>query len=415
MKMPFVQMPKVIAMVLAGGRGERLFPLTQYRAKPAVPFGGNYRIIDFVLSNLFNSGITNIYVLVQYKAHALIKHLQQGWIVIQPVNGAFILPVPAQMQKGEEWYQGTADAVYQNLTLIKRTNPDLVLIFGADHVYLMDVSQMIQFHLQNDAEITIATTKIPKEEASRFGVVVVDETYRVLDFKEKVPNPPTIPGSDECLISMGNYIFNTDVLYEELELDKERKDSSHDFGKDILPQAVKRRAVYAYDFTKNRIKGEGEGPNYWRDVGTIKTYYEANMELIGPLPKLNLYNPNWPIRSVKYHDPPAKVVIGSGGRMGLVENSLLSPGVIVSGAFVRNSIIGRNTRIWSGAVVEDSIILGHCEIEEGAHIHRAIIDHGNRIKAGEKIGYDLQKDREKYFVDPETGLVVIPRNPLYTY
>jgi len=415
MRMAFLQIPKVIAIVLAGGKGERLFPLTQYRAKPAVPFGGNYRIIDFVLSNLFNSGITNIYVLVQYKAHALIKHLQQGWIVIQPVNGAFILPVPAQMQKGEEWYQGTADAVYQNLTLIKRTNADLVLIFGADHVYLMDVTQMIQFHLETNAEISVATTRVPKEEASRFGVVVIDEKNRILDFKEKVSDPPTIPGTDECLISMGNYIFNTHVLYEELELDRERKDSSHDFGKDILPQAVKRRAVFAYDFTENRIKGEAEGPNYWRDVGTIKTYYESNMELIGPLPKLNLYNPYWPIRSVKYHDPPAKVVIGSGGKMGLVENSLLSPGVIISGAFVRNSIIGRNTRIWSGAVIEDSIILGHCEIEEGAHIQKAIVDHGNRIKAGEKIGYNLEKDGERYYVDPETELVVIPRNPLYTY
>ncbi len=404
---------KALAMVLAGGRGERLYPLTEHRTKPAVPFGAIYRLIDFVLSNLLNSGIHQIYILTQYKAHSLIRHLQQGWVITQPINGSFVIPVPAEMRTRETWYLGTADAVYQNLYLIRRASPDIVLIFGADHVYLMDVRQMIDYHLQTGADVTVATIPTPLEEASRFGVAVVDENRRIIRFEEKVPHPTSIPGRpQEALVSMGNYIFRTEVLLEELERDAQDEKSTHDFGKDIIPRICADRRVYAYDFRTNVIPGASEPADYWRDVGTIESYYQANMDLKEPLPRLNLYNPEWPVRSVRYHDPPAKIVVDHQGRMGHAENSLLAGGTILSGGYVRDSVIGRNTYIWSGAVVEESIILGSVEIKEGAKIYRTIIDHGNVIAPGEKIGYDHDRDRERYFVDP-SGIVVIPRNPLY--
>lgn len=404
---------KVLAMVLAGGKGERLYPLTEHRTKPAVPFGAIYRLVDFVLSNLLNSRIYQIYILTQYKAHSLIRHLQQGWVITQPVNGSFIIPVPAQMRARETWYLGTADAVYQNIYLIRKASPDLVLVFGADHVYFMDIRQMIDYHLEVGAEATVATIPMPLKEASRFGVAVVDERWRIRRFEEKIPRPTPIPDRPgEALVSMGNYIFDTQVLLEELERDAEDPESSHDFGRDILPKMCRTRRVYAYDFRTNMVPGSGAPADYWRDVGTIESYYQANMDLKAPLPRLNLYNPEWPVRSVRYHDPPAKVVLDRQGRMGHGENSLLAGGTVISGGYVRDSIIGRNTHIWSGAVVEESVILGSVEIGEGARIYRTIIDHGNVIPPGEEIGYDPEKDASRYFVD-ESGIVVIPRNPLY--
>ncbi len=397
---------KVLAMVLAGGKGERLYPLTENRTKPAVPFGGGYRLIDFVLSNLVNSGIHQIYVLTQYKAQSLLRHLQQGWVGTFPMNGLFILPVPAQMRVGEGWYLGTADSIFQNIYLIHQVKPDLVLVFGADHVYFMDVSQMIRYHLQKGADVTIATVPYPISECSQFGVVVVDEQWRVIDFQEKVPNPTPIPGQPErALVSMGNYIFNADTVIEEVVRDTADTKSSHDFGRDILPQIYETKNIYAYNFSRNKIPGVPGSNDYWRDVGTIKSFYEANMDLKNPLPSLNLYNPAWPVRSVKHHDPPAKVIVDTRGKAGFVENSLVVGGSIIAGGYVRDSIIGRNVRIASGAQVEDSVILGHTVIKEGAKIRRAIIDHGNIIEKGEEVGYDAERDRNRYHID-ESGIVV---------
>jgi glucose-1-phosphate adenylyltransferase len=400
---------KTLAMVLAGGKGERLYPLTEHRTKPAVPFGGGYRLIDFVLSNLVNSKIHQIYVLTQYKAQSLLTHLQQGWVGTYPMDDLFILPVPAQMRVSETWYLGTADAINQNIYLIEQRRPDLVLIFGADHVYFMDVSQMIQYHLQKKADVTISTVPYPISECSQFGVVVVDEQWRVIDFQGKVSNPTPIPGQPGmALVSMGNYIFNADSLIEEVMCDTVDTESSHDFGRDILPKIYETKNIYAYNFFRNKIPG-GQGSNdYWRDVGTIKSFYDANMDLKNPLPHLNLYNPAWPIRSVKYHDPPAKVVIDTSGKAGSVENSLLVGGSIIAGGYVRDSIIGKNVYIASGARVEEAVVLGHAVIEEGAKVRRAIIDHGNIIARGEEIGYSQERDRSRYHVD-ESGIVITHR------
>jgi glucose-1-phosphate adenylyltransferase len=398
--------PKTLAMVMAGGKGERLFPLTDQRSKPAVPFGGMFRLIDFVLSNLVNSGIQNIYVLTQYKAQSLLQHLQLAWVAAHPLSNFFILAVPAQMRVGESWYKGTADSVYQNAYLIHRSNPPLVAIFGADHVYFMDISQMIAFHLQRDADVTVATIPYPIAECSRFGVVATDSSYRILKFEEKVDNPTPIPGRpDQGLVSMGNYIFDTDVLLEEIEADAGLPDSTHDFGRDILPRLCASRRVFAYDFTQNVIPGLEGANTYWRDVGTIRSYYDANMDLKNPMPALNLYNPLWPVRSVRHHDPAAKVVIGARGWDGQVHNTLLGAGSVVSGAYVRDSVIGRNTFVGSGAIIEESLLLGHCVIREGARIRRTIIDHGMVIGPGDEIGYHHEDDARRFHVD-ESGIVV---------
>jgi glucose-1-phosphate adenylyltransferase len=401
---------KPLAMVLAGGKGERLFPLTRHRTKPAVHFGGIYRLIDFVLSNLVNSGIYSIYVLTQYKAQSLLRHLQLGWVGAYPMNSFFILPVPAQMRMRETWYLGTADAIYQNIYLIKQFKPDIVLVFSADHVYFMNVRQMIDYHLAKGADVTVATIQFPISECSRFGVVSIDKNWQIIEFQEKPPQPTPMPDCpDKGLVSMGNYIFNTEVLLEELVKDAEDENSSHDFGKDILPRICKTRRVFAYNFCSNRIPGIEEEMYYWRDVGTIASYYEANMDLKNPLPSLNLYNPKWPVRSVKYHDPPAKIVVDAEGRVGHLENSLIAGGSIVSGGWVRDSIIGRNVFIDSRAVVEESIIIGNVVVGKNAHIRRAIIDEGNVIPEGDRIGYDLNKDAERFYVDTASGIVVVPK------
>lgn len=402
---------KVLAMVMAGGKGTRLFPLTAHRAKSAVPFGGMCRLIDFAMSNLVNSGIREIYILTQYKAQSLLRHLQQEWTINHPMNGYMVMPVPPQMRSRDTWYLGTADSVYQNLDLIRRARPDLVLVFGSDHVYSMDIRQMVVHHLSNDADVTVAAIPMPLNRCAGFGTVCVDADWRITKFEEKVSHPTPVPGRPEqALVSMGNYVFRTQVLLEELNEDAMDDDSSHDFGRDILPKICGRRKVYAYDFRQNKIEGSLKPTDYWRDVGTIESYYLSNMDLNNPLSHLDLYNKNWPMRSVRYHDLPSRVVEDLSGRSGFVENSILGSSTTICGGSVRNSVIGPNVRVLSRAHVEDTVILGDVTIEEGARIRKAIIDHGNVIRTGEKIGFDPVRDSARYFRDPSGVVVVSHRN-----
>ena len=403
---------EVLGIVMAGGRGERLYPLTKDRAKPAVPFGGKYRIIDFVLSNFVNSGIYSIYVLTQFKAQSLVEHLQEGWQVSSVSRNHFIIPVPAQMRTGADWYRGTADAVYQNLHLMKRAHPSLVAVFGADHIYKMNIHQMMDYHLRKEAEVTVATLPVSIGEASQFGVIEVDEDWRILGFEEKPEAPKSIPAEpDRALVSMGNYLFETEPLLRAVEEDASNANSSHDFGRDIIPRLVKEgRRIHAYDFRTNRIQTamKGEEPSYWRDVGTIEAYYEANMDLRAVNPTFNLYNRNWPVRTVSYGDPPAKFVFDEEGRRGMALDSIVAEGTIISGSMVRASVIGRNVRIHSYCLIEDAVIMNRVEIGRGCRIRRAIIDKNVSIPPGTEIGHNAEKDRERYFM-AETGIVVIPR------
>ena len=402
----------VMGIVMAGGRGERLYPLTRDRAKPAVPFAGKYRIIDFVLSNLVNSGIYSIYVLTQFMSQSLVEHLQEGWQLTGVLGEHFVTPVPAQMRTGQEWYRGTADAVHQNLHLIRRAKPRFVAIFGADHIYKMNIRQMLDYHKENKASVTVAAIPVRTESAGQFGVLQIDDDLRILGFEEKPPQPKAIPGEPEwTLISMGNYIFDTKLLLETLADDASRPESSHDFGRDILPRLVREgRLVYAYDFRKNHVPSavKGEEPSYWRDVGTIEAYYEANMDIKAVDPSLNLYNRSWPIRTVTYSDAPAKFVFDDEERRGMALNSVVSEGAIISGSLVRDSVVSPNVRIHSFCLIEESIVMNQVEIGRGCRIRRAIIDKNVAIPAGTEIGYSVEEDRRRYFVS-DGGIVVVAR------
>jgi glucose-1-phosphate adenylyltransferase len=399
-------------MVMAGGRGKRLYPLTRDRAKPAVPFGGKYRIIDFVLSNFINSGIYSIYVLTQFKAQSLVEHLQEGWQVGSLLRDYFVTPVPAQMRSGVDWYRGTADACYQNIHLIKRPNPKSVAVFGADHVYKMNIRQMAEYHWQKNADVTIAALPVRIEEASQFGVMEVDNEWRVLGFEEKPAHPKPIPGEPEwALVSMGNYVFETKLLLQALENDAPKSQSNHDFGIDIIPELVQAgRKIFAYDFRTNRIPNiaKGEEASYWRDIGTVDAFFDANMELREVNPSLNLYNRSWPIRTVSYSDPPAKFVFDEDGRRGTALNSIVAEGTIITGSVVRDSVIGRNVFIHSYSTIEDAIIMNRVEIGRGCRLRRVILDKNVYIPPGTEIGYDADKDRERYSAT-KSGIVVIPR------
>ncbi|MPZ77500.1 MAG: glucose-1-phosphate adenylyltransferase [Deltaproteobacteria bacterium] len=401
----------VLGVVLAGGRGERLSPLTQDRAKPAVPFGGRYRIVDFVLSNFVNSGILSIYVLTQFKAQSLLEHLDRGWRSTDFLGEHFVTAVPAQMRMGREWYQGTADSVYQNLYLIERHNPKLVAIFGADHIYRMNIRQMIDEHQRKNAETTVAALPVKIAEASQFGVIAVDPDWRIVGFDEKPSRPKSIPGEpDYALVSMGNYIFNSDVLVSALVSDAKNDSSAHDFGRNLLPDLINDRKVYAYDFRSNRVPVpfKGEEASYWRDLGTIEAYYEASMDLCSVDPSFNLYNRSWPLRTVAFGDPPAKFVFDWDDRKGMAVNSIVSEGTIISGSLVQSCVVGRNVRVHSYSRIEDCVIMDWVEIGRGCKIRRAIIDKSNVIPSGTQIGYDTASDRERYFVS-QAGIVVVAR------
>ncbi len=403
---------KVLAMIMAGGIGTRLMPLTRERAKPAVPFGGKYRIIDFVLSNMINSGIFSIYVLTQYKSQSLLNHLKDGWQFTNLLKDQFIIPVPAQMRSGGVWYQGTADAIYQNINLIENCNPDVVAIFGADHIFRMDVSQMIDYHLNKKAAVTVAALPMPIVESKYFGVLLLGDDMRMLEFEEKPETPKTIPGRpQEIWASMGNYIFDTPILLHELYMDAARSDSDHDFGRTLLPDMLKRWPVFAYDFYSNKIPGESpEKSNYWRDVGTLDAYFAANMDLRAIDPELNLYNPRWPLRTANYNDPPAKFAFDEDGRRGSAIDSIISEGCIISGGHVKDSVLGRNVFVHSWSALENCIIMDRCEIGRRSHIRNTIIDKNVRIPPDTTIGFDLDEDRKKYLVT-DSGLVVVSGVP----
>jgi glucose-1-phosphate adenylyltransferase len=406
---------RVLAMIMAGGRGSRLSPLTRDRAKPAVPFGGKYRIIDFALSNFVNSGIHSIYVLTQFLSQSLSEHLQSAWTVSDFLKDHFIKCVPAQMRTGETWYRGTADAIFQNLNLVRESRPHLVCIFGGDHIYRMDVSQMIAFHEQNESDCTVAGIPVPIATASSFGVIEVDAEWRIVGFEEKPANPKPLPNDPtRALASIGNYVFSCRPLLTALEADGKDALSSHDFGKDVIPAMIRDRRVYCYDFTSNRVPGE-LGPNvYWRDVGTIETYYDANMDLRDVVPAFNLYNRLWPIRTARYDDPPAKFVHEDATRTGRAFNSMVCEGSILSGSLVRNSIIGRNVKIHSYAEVFDSIIFDNVEIGQNAKVHRAIIDKNVKIEDGAQVGAAtaMALVPSDHFVSPG-GITVIPKQPRF--
>ena len=400
----------VLGIVLAGGKGTRLWPLTKERAKPAVPFGGKYRIIDFVLSNFINSGIYSVYVLTQFRSQSLLQHLSEGWQFGGMLRSQFVIPVPAQMRSADEtWYQGTADAIYQNINLVEQSAPDVVAIFGGDHIYRMNITSMIEYHLQKKAEVTVAAVPAPRETAGEFGVVEASEDGRILAFHEKNPNAPPMPGDAERVFaSMGNYVFSTDTLLRLLRVDAANEESKHDFGHDILPKLAGQAEIYAYDFQTNRIPGERpDAEPYWRDVGTIDAYYDANMDLRSVSPALNLFNRAWPLRSSSYADPPAKFTFDDEDRRGQAIDSIVSGGCILSGGMVRNSILGRHVRVHTGALVEDSIIMDNCDIGRYAKVRRAILDKNVRVPEDAQIGYDLDADRARGWHVTDSGIVVI--------
>lgn len=394
-----------LALILAGGRGSRLKHLTAWRSKPAVPFGGKFRIVDFPLSNCINSGIRRIGVLTQYKAHSLILHIQKGWGFLRGEFGEFVELWPAQQRVAETaWYAGTADAVYQNLDIIRDHNPEYVLILAGDHVYKMDYGAMIAYHVDRHAEMTVGCLQVPVERASEFGVMAVDEQHRVQRFAEKPADPETLPDQpDLCLASMGIYVFNREFLFDQLLKDAEMLESSHDFGKDIIPRVLAEHRIMAYTFRDPR---SGEQA-YWRDVGTVDAFWEANLELIGVTPPLNLYDKKWPIWTYQEQLPPAKFVFDDADRRGMAVDSMVSGGCVISGATVRHSLLFSNVRVNSYACVSDSVILPDVVIGRYCIIRNAVIDRYCRIAEGTKIGLDPDEDRRAGFHVSEGGVTLV--------
>lgn len=405
-------MKRILAMILAGGEGKRLYPLTKDRAKPAVPFGGKYRIIDFVLNNFANSGIYRMKVLTQFKSDSLNRHIARAW-PMAPFFGHYIDLVPAQMRMGTDWYLGTADAIYQNLNLIDDDNPDLVCVFGGDHIYRMDVSQMIEFHQDNQAELTIAAIPVPVQRATELGVIQVDEQFRIIGWEEKPAKPKEIPNRPGwALASMGNYVFDANVLVDELTQDAKDTQSRHDFGHNIIPAMLKSgRRVFAYDFYTNQIPGVSshEEQAYWRDVGDIDSYWEANMDLVDVAPVFNLYNEDWRIRTHSYQAPPSKFVFDLDERRGVATDSIVADGCIISGGKLHRCVLSPYCRINSFSNVEESILMHGVHIGRHAEIRKAIIDKGVEIPAHARIGIDPQEDRARGFYVSPGGVTVVAK------
>lgn len=401
---------KIVAFVMAGGQGSRLYPLTAERSKPAVPFGARYRIVDFVLSNLINSGIRAIYLLVQYKAQSLIEHVRKAWEISPLLPDQFVTVVPPQMDAASQVFRGTADAVYQSLRLIKVNRPDLVAVFGADHIYRMDVRQMISFHREHQADVTISALPVPIRQAASFGVIAAGADGRIVEFQEKPAQPRPLPGDPErAFVSMGNYIFNADVLVQALVEAHEKGET--DFGMHVLPRLLESRRLFAYDFTTNEIPGlrPYEERGYWRDVGDIDAYYECHKDVIGEEPRFDAFNPQWPIYSSNYQGPVARIMGGD------IDNSLFGAATMICrGSRVRNSIIRREAVVETGAGLEDCIVMDYSRIGAGSKLRRVIVDRHNKIEPGSVIGYDLETDRQRYHVTPG-GVVVVARGDICYY
>jgi glucose-1-phosphate adenylyltransferase len=399
-------MRQILTFIMAGGKGERLFPLTRDRAKPAVPFGGMYRIIDFTLSNCINSGIRKIHVLIQYKSISLQRHLRMGWTLFNSELGEFVDVIPAQQRTSDHWYLGTADAVYQNIYSIEQEQPEQVLVLAGDHVYKMNYAEMVAFHRDHQADATVGVIEMePGRAAGQFGIVEVDADQHIVGFEEKPARPKTIPGSpDRCYVSMGIYLFNRLVLEEALVEDAQRPESSHDFGRDVIPSIARRVRVMAYNFKDENKKAS----KYWRDIGTLDAYYEANMDLVQVTPQFNLYDRDWPIRTYQEQWSPAKTVFAdeATGRLGVALDSLVSNGCIISGGKVVRSVLSPDVRINSFAEVEDAILMEHVEVGRYAKIRRAIIDKEVMIPRHATIGYGLEEDRRRFHVT-ESGIVVV--------
>jgi len=392
-----------LAIVLAGGEGSRLKDLTRWRAKPAVPFGGKYRIVDFVLSNCVNSGIRKIGVLTQYKSHSLIRHIQRAWSFMRYEVGEFVELLPAQQRVDKDWYKGTADALYQNLDIMRRHTPEYVMVLGGDHIYSMDYSKMLVEHANSGADVTIGCIEVPRMEATGFGVMSVDETFKITHFTEKPANPDPMPGkSDKALASMGIYIFSTEFLFQKLIEDSDNPDSSRDFGKDIIPSIIKDWKVQAYPFVD-----DNDLPVYWRDVGTIESFWKANLDLCSIEPELNLYDRDWPIWTYQAQMPPAKFTFDDEGRRGEAIDSMVAGGCIISGARIKRSVIGSGSRVHSYSHVKDSVLLPRVEVGKNCRIQNAVVDKGAIIPDGTVIGEDPIEDAKRFYIEESSGIILV--------
>lgn len=405
--------PHVLGVVLAGGEGKRLWPLTRDRAKPAVPFGGNYRLVDFALSNLVNGGYRRIAVLTQYKSHSLDRHIAQTWRM-SPIFNNYVMSVPAQMRQGKRWFEGSADAIFQNLNLVQDEQPDYICVFGSDHIYRMDPSHMVEQHIQSGAGVTVAGIRVPREEAFRFGVIEPRENGRIKAFHEKPQSAQGLSDSpNEVLASMGNYVFSTKTLVNALQEDALDKDSEHDMGGNIVTNLVNSGDAAVYDFSQNEIPGATERDRgYWRDVGTLDAYYDSQMDLISVHPIFNLYNLDWPIHTSPGILPPAKFVFDEEGRRGSALDSMVCSGVILSGGLVRGSVLSPGVLVHTGAVVEGSVLFSGVSVGRGAIIKRAIIDKNVQVPPGARIGVDPEHDRARGFTISDTGVVVIGKGDI---